>query len=174
MIFSEAGLIFGIFGAIAPIIILISKFLIPPFNDINTKRLAARRAYRAFYFIGLATLAFNALIFGICYLFFDMAHDPEWVLGFSILFGAVGIPSYILLVVPVVFALCRSIKALRDLEFFILAIHSSLLFLVTLVLMERTGSVRLFYLFLIPTMISYPFVCLKLTWRQTTKNSHFD
>ena len=174
MIFSEAGLIFGIFSAIAPIITPMLRFLLPSFRDINRKRLATRRAYSAFYFIGLATLAFNALIFGVCYLFFDMVHDPEWVLGFSILWGAVGIPGYILLVVPVLLALFLSINALRDREFVILAIHSSLLFLVTLVLMERTGSMRLFYLFLIPTMISYPFVCLKLTARHVTSSLEFD
>jgi hypothetical protein len=155
------GFNIGIIGGVAPLIMLALWALLQPVHDPEIRNKATKKAYDIFTWVGILMSVFVAFILlAVLSIGID---DPEWMLGLFILWSIIGYPFLALLLLVVLYGLYVSINARRDLEFVIIALHSSFVYIVSFVLMFRYATDALLVLIYLPIVVSYPIVCITLS-----------
>jgi hypothetical protein len=151
----------GILGGVALLIMLALWALLQPAHDPEIRNKATKKAYDIFIRVGILMSVFVAFI--LLAVLSSGIDDPEWMLGLFIFWSIIAYPFLALLLLVVLYGLYVSIDARRDLEFVIIALHSSFVYIVSFVLMFRYATDTLLVLIYLPIIVSYPIVCITLS-----------
>ena len=161
IIMEAVGFNTGILGGVAPLIMLALWALLQPAHDPEIRNKATKKAYDIFIWVGILMSVFVAFI--LLAVLSSGIDDPEWMLGLFIFWSIIAYPFLALLLLVVLYGLYVSIDARRDLEFVIIALHSSFVYVVSFVLMFRYATDALLVLIYLPIVVSYPIVCITLS-----------
>lgn len=162
-----AAIAIGLIGGIAPLLLLAIMALLKPAGDPNIRIRSTIRAYRIFFWIGIAMSGFVALIL-LTLSTTGFEKHSEWQLLWAILWIRYGYPFLGLLLVAILFGLYVAIKAQRDFAFSLIAVHSSATFVVSFILLFRSGTALSYWVYPL-IIVSYPVVCIFLSKRGLKK-----
>lgn len=151
--------IIGLIGGGAPLLFLLLMAWLDPAHDPVTRMKATERAYKILTWIGVLLSVLFVLLF---LMFIQTGIDNEWPLGLYNAWVIFVCPFLALLLIPLLYGLYDSINAQRHREFKLIAVHSSLVYVVAFILMFQLGVDNLLLPIYLPTVVSYPIICIWL------------
>lgn len=150
--------VIGLIGGVAPLLLLAVRASLAPEHDAVTRMKATERAYKIFTWIGVLL----SILFVLFILMFIQSGFDEWMLGLYTGWEVFVCPFLTLLLIPILYGLYDCINAQRDIEFVFIALHLSLVYIVSFILMFRLGADKLLLPIYLPTVVSYPIISIWL------------
>jgi hypothetical protein len=151
--------IIGIIGGVVPLLLLAARAFLAPAHDPVTRLKATETVYKKFTWIGVLL----SVWLGLFVLMLIQSGLNEWMLGLYIGWDIFLCPFLALLLIPIMYGLYDSINAQRDIEFVFIALHTSVFYIVSFILMFTYGTMPLLLIVYLPIVIFYPIVCVWLS-----------
>ncbi len=168
MLYLLSNSLVALIGGGLPIVFLALRSRVAPSHDEVRRRRSTRTAYVAFRLVGWVTL----IAYAIAVLLIRTLDrtDPEWALGVIIIAGTTVYPALAVMLLFIAYGFYRALDARRDPEFVLIAVHSSLTYVVAFfLLLHASGNVaQWIYLAILG---AYPFSCLLLSWLGSRRDS---